>query len=899
MDDKKEVLNTKVDDSDIDSLTIHYKNALEEIKNKNFVKANEELDFIYRLNPNSPYYYIAKLLIEFGYSSIDELKEKADDRVVASPYFKKADTFSDEKTKKFLNSLKRQVAVKENLDKLKNAPLDQLLKMFKNQKDSGYDGNFTYSMILKYLDKKYRFVNEEFINDNGKEDTFLNRMNSVENAYRISVAELNKYQEVPEIKTLAEESIKQNEDMKKYLLTFLSLNLDSYIEKGQTEELRNFLQNNYFNNEADALLLKIRSINDNQVSKLKGKHLGLIITTSVIGVSLVALAGGALGYYFLTNSTVINGVKYVKNSSGGYTVSEIDKNYLQERNGVITLESTIAGKDVNILSRDAFYDTTALKEVKNFPNAITSIPNNAFYNCTNLTRVELNTNSKLEVIGDSAFENCTLLTTLTLPNNLKSIGNKSFSHCDAIDNLIIPSSVLSIGDNAFANTEELVNLTNNSQVANTEGKRVGLTLRSITINVGEGGRPISTAPENYYSWDTVYLPKCEAQYYGEFTSYEVEGFKGELSVNETTVSFRPTGLKSINATALYKYKTSVDRQYVTYTLSTDESHYIISSVATTDESGNALTDISLESMIGNKPVSEITRTAFEGNKNVKSISNFPSSITLIPENAFAGCSELTQIGISDDSQLTEIGALAFSGCTKLSSIVIPSKVETIGQNAFLNTPNLLRFTNKSNYKCDGVHLGLEPRTITYTKNGNRVTDTSKLTNYYYVCDEKVTLSLPNDTNRRIASVKVNGSTVGLNSDGLSVTVSTQGNANLVVLFEDEGYYSANSIGVEDGKFGLGFSGSIAVTEQATVTNKYFIGVNRKENASNLQRSDFEITITAKGSQGTNYRVTLDETAGTFTFDAAGSDSILVEGVVKTKITGEIIDGYSMTIKVGN
>ena len=60
MDDKKEVLNTqKMDDSDIDSLTTHYKNALEEIKNKIFVKANEELDFIYRLNPNSPYYYIA------------------------------------------------------------------------------------------------------------------------------------------------------------------------------------------------------------------------------------------------------------------------------------------------------------------------------------------------------------------------------------------------------------------------------------------------------------------------------------------------------------------------------------------------------------------------------------------------------------------------------------------------------------------------------------------------------------------------------------------------------------------------------------------------------------------------------------------------------------------------
>ena len=895
MDDKKEVLNTqKVDDSDIDSLTTHYKNALEEIKNKNFVKANEELDFIYRLNPNSPYYYIAKLLIEFGFSSIEELKEKADDRVVASPYFKKAENFSDEKIKKFLNSLKRQVAIKENVDKLKNAPLDQLLKMFKNQKDSGYDGDFTYSMILKYLDKKFRFVNEEFINDNGKEDSFLSRMNSVETAYRINLAELKKFEDVEEIRKVILESEKEHEEMKKYLLTFLSLNLDTFIEKGQAEELEHFLQNNYFNHEADALLLKIQSINDVQTSKLKGKHLGLIITTSVIGVSIVALAGGALGYYFLTNSTTIDGVKYEKNSSGGYTIKEVDKSYLSEHSNVLTLKSKVGGKDVNALSRDAFY-ASSIREIKNFPEAITFIPDNAFYSCKSLERIELTDANQLEVIGDSAFENCSVLTTLFLPNSLKSIGSKTFSQCSAIDNLIIPSSVTNIGNNAFSGTEELTHLTNNSSVKNTEGSRVGLTLRTITIDIGEGGKFVDgvSVPTNYYSWDTVSLPKCQLQYFGNFSTYDVLGFAGELTINDTTVSFKPTGLKSIVATAQYDYKDSIERQNVTYKLSEDKSHYIISGV----EEG--VTDITLQSSIGALPVTEIERDAFEGNLTVKTISNFPAAITKIPEYAFYGCSSLTQIEFSNTSELTEIGTFAFAGCTNLKSITIPSKVTDIGKNAFLNTPSLLTYTNNSNAQYNGDYLGLEPRKITYTRNNSTITDTSSLVNYYYVSDKTVTLTFPSVENRRIAhtTVTVNGSSVDMPENGSSITVSTQGKEEISVSYEDEAYYSPSVTG-SDGKYGLGFNGGWSLDEQGTITNRYFISTNRNlYGSTSLNLNDFDVEIVATGSRGQNYSIISNDDTGEFTITVGSADVITVKGTVKTKITGKVIDTYSRQLTV--
>lgn len=541
-----------------------------------------------------------------------------------------------------------------------------------------------------------------------------------------------------------------------------------------------------------------------------------------------------------------------------------------------------------------------LKKLKNFPEAITQIPDNAFYSCKSLERIELTDANQLEVIGDSAFENCEVLTTLFLPNSLKSIGSKAFSHCDAIDNLIIPANVTNIGNNAFANTDELTHLTNNSKVSNDQGSRVGLTLRTITINIGDEGKYVDgvSAPTNYYSWDTVYLPKCQLQDFGNFSTYDILGFTGELTVNDTTVSFKPTGLKSVVATAQYQYNDYVKRQNVTYELSADRSHYIISDI----EEG--VTDITLQSKIGELQVTEIDRSAFEGNTTVKTISNFPSSITKIPEYAFYGCSSLTQIEFASDSELTEIGTFAFAGCTSLNSITIPSKVTSIGKNAFLNTLNLLTYTNNSNTLYNGDFLGLEARKITYTRNNSIITDTSSLVNYYYVSDKTVTLTFPSVEYRRIAhtTLTVNGSSVDMPENGNSITVSTQGKSEINVAYEDEGYYTPNVSGLKDDNFGLRIYGSTG-TEEYHKDNyvEFCIGVDRDYNNSKLLLDDYKLVFTATGSSGKNYAINVtvdsDGLTGKITFDAGSKDTISIRGTVSTKITGKTFDSFTKTFTV--
>lgn len=60
----------------------------------------------------------------------------------------------------------------------------------------------------------------------------------------------------------------------------------------------------------------------------------------------------------------------------------------------------------------------------------------------------------------------------------------------------------------------------------------------------------------------------------------------------------------------------------------------------------------------------------------------PSSITHISDNAFSGCNSLIEFIIPEG--VTNIGSSVFSDCIKLTNITIPSSVLTIGEWAFAN-----------------------------------------------------------------------------------------------------------------------------------------------------------------------------------------------------------------------
>ena len=91
---------------------------------------------------------------------------------------------------------------------------------------------------------------------------------------------------------------------------------------------------------------------------------------------------------------------------------------------------------------------TAFDELSYF-TGLTTIPNNAFKNCTNLTRVVIPEN--VTTIGTSAFQGCSALSgTLSLPAELITIGQDAFHGCSSLTgSLVIPDKVTTIGTDAF------------------------------------------------------------------------------------------------------------------------------------------------------------------------------------------------------------------------------------------------------------------------------------------------------------------------------------------------------------------------------------------------------------------------------------------------------------------
>lgn len=79
---------------------------------------------------------------------------------------------------------------------------------------------------------------------------------------------------------------------------------------------------------------------------------------------------------------------------------------------------------------------------------VTSIREWAFYDCSNLTAIEIP--NSVTSIGDWAFGDCSRLTSIEIPESVDSIGENAFCGCSRITSIKIPDSVTSIGNAAIA-----------------------------------------------------------------------------------------------------------------------------------------------------------------------------------------------------------------------------------------------------------------------------------------------------------------------------------------------------------------------------------------------------------------------------------------------------------------
>lgn len=70
------------------------------------------------------------------------------------------------------------------------------------------------------------------------------------------------------------------------------------------------------------------------------------------------------------------------------------------------------------------------------PDSATSIGDYAFYQCDNLSSMNIGENSQITSIGDSAFGYCYSLTSITIPELVNRIDDIAFSCCNNLTSAI-------------------------------------------------------------------------------------------------------------------------------------------------------------------------------------------------------------------------------------------------------------------------------------------------------------------------------------------------------------------------------------------------------------------------------------------------------------------------------
>lgn len=145
--------------------------------------------------------------------------------------------------------------------------------------------------------------------------------------------------------------------------------------------------------------------------------------------------------------------------------------------GTITIPDIANGYNVIGVASTAFQNFKS--EIIIIPHSVTYIGSEAFYQCYNLTSIDL---LGVKTIGDYAFLDCSALESVSLSDSLDSIGKSSFASCKKLKEIILPNTVISIGNAAFHGCEMLSDVVlPNSLTTIKEYTFSGCAIKTINI----------------------------------------------------------------------------------------------------------------------------------------------------------------------------------------------------------------------------------------------------------------------------------------------------------------------------------------------------------------------------------------------------------------------------------
>ena len=214
------------------------------------------------------------------------------------------------------------------------------------------------------------------------------------------------------------------------------------------------------------------------------------------------------------------GIYYTITSSANLTVEvtyrgNYSDSYSNEYTGAVTIPATVTHNGVTY--------------------SVTSIGYQAFYECSNLTAI--NIPKSVKSIGSMTFFRCYNLASITIPEGVTSIGYGAFYECSNLTAIIIPESVTSIEYEAFSGCSKLLEvfILGKPQLGNHvfynchSGCEVYYASDMITVNKGtsEYGEPHKVNFTSNLKAYTATLKDCELKSdAGTYTTKLVFNYSG-------------------------------------------------------------------------------------------------------------------------------------------------------------------------------------------------------------------------------------------------------------------------------------------------------------------------------------------------------------------------------------
>ena len=408
-----------------------------------------------------------------------------------------------------------------------------------------------------------------------------------------------------------------------------------------------------------------------------------------------------------------------------------------------SLKSITLPNSITEIAARTFYECFSLESIT-LPNTITAIKDYALNNCRSLKSLIIP--SSVTEIAEGAFFEMSGLKTLHIPASVKTLGKISLSYMYSItsytvdqnnenfisiDGIIYTKNKEKLLFYPLGNERQKFEIPNHVKVIGESSFEMNSNLKEIIIP-----NSVTTIDEWVFAYS---LSLTSLNIPASVTKIDKKTFRGSYLLTSLSVDSQNKNYVSENGALLNKDKTSIlfyasDKSRTEYTIPAsvtsieDQAFYYSSNLQKINVDPNNKVYTSIDGVLFSKDKTNLIQ--YPTGKTNKEYT-IPNEVTTITTGAFSHCYHLEKIIVSGNnpnystdengilydknkekliqyplgksnkeftipSSVKQISEFAFAKSTKLETIIMPSDISSIGENAFFNSSlKEVRYEGKS------------------------------------------------------------------------------------------------------------------------------------------------------------------------------------------------------------